>query len=257
MKVYQIYFSPTGGTKKVAEALSGAWDCVKESVDLLMPETTDGVRSFLPEDICIVAVPSFGGRVPEPALERLRKMNGGGAVAVMAAVYGNREIDDTLLELEDTLTEAGFSCVAAVAAVARHSIFPQFGAGRPDEADRSQLQDFAGRIRAYLEKAECGGTVAVPGNRPYREYNGVPLKPKAGKLCNGCGKCAEQCPVKAISPEDVSNVDKEKCISCMHCVAVCPVGARHNSKMLLAVAAKKMEKSCASRKENKLYITKN
>lgn len=256
MKVYQIYFSPTGGTKKVAEALSGAWDCGKETVDLLMPETEDGDPGFSPEDICIVAVPAFGGRVPGPALERLRKMNGGGAVAVLAAVYGNREIDDTLLELEDTLTEAGFSCAAAVEAVAQHSIFPRFGAGRPDEADRSQLQDFAGHIREYLEKAEYSGPVAVPGNRPYREYNGVPLKPGAGKLCNGCGKCAEQCPVKAIPREDMSSVDKEKCISCMHCVAVCPVGARHNSKILLAVAAKKMEKSCAPRKENKLYMAK-
>lgn len=254
MKVYQMYFSPTGGTKKVAEVLSGAWDCGAEEVDLLLSGTEDGGKSFTPEDICIVAVPSFGGRVPVPALERLRKMHGGGARAVLAAVYGNREIDDTLLELKDELIQAGFSCVAAVAAVAQHSIFPRFGAGRPDETDRGQLRDFAGQIRMYLEKNQAGGRLDVPGSRPYREFGGVPIKPKAGKLCNGCGKCAEQCPVQAIPRENPADVDKERCISCMHCIAVCPVGARHNSQMLLAVAAKKMEKSCTPRKENKLYL---
>ena len=90
MKLYEIYFSPTGGTKKVTEIIGSAWTCEKERIDLMNPRLEPAGYSFTASDICIVAVPSFGGRVPETALERLKKMNGGGAKTVLAAVYGNR-----------------------------------------------------------------------------------------------------------------------------------------------------------------------
>lgn len=81
-------------------------------------------------DLCLIAVPSFGGRVPEIALSRLREIKGNGASAVLIAVYGNRAIDDTLLELKDTLVPLGFCCIAAVSAVAEHSIMRCYGTGR-------------------------------------------------------------------------------------------------------------------------------
>ena len=40
----------------------------------------------------------------------------------MIAVYGNRDYDDTLLEMKDILTERGFTVIAGLAAIAQHSI---------------------------------------------------------------------------------------------------------------------------------------
>lgn len=44
--------------------------------------------------------------------------------------------------------------------------------------------------------------------------------------CLGCGACASECPVEAISEDDGKYViDPEKCIECGACAGVCPVEA--------------------------------
>ena len=83
MAMYEIYFSPTGGTKKVAEIIGSAWSCETVRVDLMNPALQPEQYAFSADDICIVAVPSFGGRVPVTAVERLKKMAGNGARAVI------------------------------------------------------------------------------------------------------------------------------------------------------------------------------
>ena len=129
---YEIVFSPTGGTQEAARFLGAAWGDEASRIDLSDPRTNFAACVFAPEDVCLVAVPSFGGRVPQVAVERLSQMRGGGAQAVLLCVYGNRAYDDTLLELRETLEKAGMRCRAAVAAVAEHSIMHAFAAGRPD-----------------------------------------------------------------------------------------------------------------------------
>ena len=251
MGYYNFYFSPTGGTKKVADAVAEGWGESFTPVDL-MKEAEQ--KQFRAEDVCLVAVPSYGGRVPAPAVSQLRKLSGNGARAVLIAVFGNRAIDDTLAELMDELNKAGFKCIAGMEAVAQHSLIPKYGAGRPDEADVAELKDFAQKIRDVMEKNILSDPLKLPGNRPYRDYNGVPLKPTATDACTGCGLCAAECPVNAIPMSDFKVTDSTRCISCMHCVAICPQHARKLSKLMTFVASHKMKKSCSGRKENKLYL---
>ena len=96
---YEITFSPTGGTKKCADLLSAAWS-EKTEIDLMDRKADFSKYTFTEEYTCLVAVPSFGGRVPAIATERLQNMQGGGAKAILVVVYGNRAYEDTLVELD-------------------------------------------------------------------------------------------------------------------------------------------------------------
>lgn len=254
MSVYEITFSPTGGTKKAADIFTESFSPESTYVDLVSKQTDCSGYSFRPEDICIVSVPSYGGRVPNIAVRRLRQMKGDGAKAVLIVAYGNRDYDDTFAELQDVLEEAGFVCIAGVAAIAEHSIMRQFAAGRPNEQDEKELAEFAFRIRAAMEAGSLSGDLKLPGNRPYREYGGVPMKPRTGKACVRCGYCAGECPTGAISALDPSQTDNKTCISCMRCIAVCPQKARSVSKALLTAGSMKLKKACSGYKENELFL---
>lgn len=246
---YEITFSPTGGTKKSADLLSAAWS-EKTEIDLMKKGDDFSQYTFTAEDICLVAVPSFGGRVPATATERLQQMQGGGAKAIAVVVYGNRAYEDTFVDLEDTLKNCGFLPVGGAAVVAEHSIFREFAAGRPDASDEIQLKEWSEKLKA---KAENGGAVSFPGNRPYKTYGAIPMTPKA-KSCQGCGICVSRCPVGAIPADKPNETDSDKCITCMACVSVCPMQARCIDPGMLAGVKAKLEKALSGRKENELFL---
>lgn len=64
------------------------------------------------------------------------------------------------------MEKSGFKVIAAIAAIAEHSIMHQYAAGRPDAKDRSELSSFAKKV---LEKINSDSakfpTLQIPGNR--------------------------------------------------------------------------------------------
>lgn len=256
MRLFQIYFSPTGGTKKVLDLISKNWDYEKIEIDLSDPTRDDSNDRIGKEDLCVVAVPVFGGRAPQVALSNIQRLNGNGARTILIAVYGNRAYEDALLELRDTMRLAGFCCVAGIAAVAEHSIMRQFGAGRPDFEDEEQFATFSEKIKEVMSYTGCRMELNVPGNYPYKEYKAIPMIPETDQGCIKCGLCAEKCPAEAIPKENPVLTEQGKCISCMRCVAICPEKARHADASMIGALSKRLEKVCSGRKGNELFLAK-
>lgn len=250
--IHQIIFSPTGGTRRVSEILCKGMGKESTVTDLCVKATDIQLPNIQEDDLAVVAMPVFAGRVPALAVERLRMVKPNGAKCVVVAVFGNRAYDDALLELQDVAAEMGFRVIAAVAAVAEHSIISKYGKGRPDADDEQTLLQFGADI---MSKAVVDDFTMpmVPGNRPYKKAGKVP-QPKGRHGCNHCGVCAKHCPADAIPLSDPKTVDTRKCISCMKCVSVCPKGARRIGVVMNFLATQGLKKVCATRKENELYI---
>ena len=140
--------------------------------------------------------PVYGGRIPKPMYDRMKIISGDKTPCVPVAVFGNRAVDDALLEMSELAEKCGFVTVAGCEMVAPHSIDPQFGAGRPDASDKAKLHDFLEKLKA----AESFSPAKMPGDPNYasKKTPFLPLYPMASKECIGCGICTTKCEFDAI-----------------------------------------------------------
>jgi ferredoxin len=254
MKYIQFIFSPTGGTKKAADLITSEWSPSTVTADLSDPACSFTKYELCADDLVLIAVPSFGGRIPDLAAKRLSKVRGNAAKCVLLCVYGNRAYEDTLVEMADIASDCGFTVIAAVSAIAEHSIMHQYASGRPDAEDSRQLKAFARQILQKVHSGETGNELKLPGNRPYKKAGGGGLIPKASASCTSCGLCARQCPAQAIALANPKLTDSKKCISCMRCVVNCPHSARKNNRAMVAAASQVLKKACSVRKECELFL---
>lgn len=254
-QLHQMYFSPTGTTKKVLEILAKEMGRSGQQIDLTLNREVK--YHFTANDVVLFGIPVYSGRVPRTAVERLTHLKGENTPVILVATYGNRDYDDALLELKKLMEVRGFAVVAAMAVSCEHSIVTSIAAGRPDEADVKKLQGFAQQIMEKIAKLPSWSELPkleVKGNPQFCEYKNIPMKPQASSACVKCGICVENCPVGAIAKENPSQTDKNACISCMRCVRVCPKQARSISGLMQMAAKLTLSGKCKGRKEAELFL---
>ena len=241
-------FSPTGGTKKVADAIATGFGTPVVEMDLTKADATATLGEH---DALLAVLPVYAGRVPQISLERLSALKGSGQKAVAVVVHGNREFDDALLETKNALEDNGFEVIAAAAFIAEHSIVRSIAAGRPDAQDEALCRQFAADVMAKMEKPT---PVNVPGNDPYVELKPSAFHPAADENCVKCGVCSEQCPVGAIPLDNPSETLGDVCINCMRCVQICPVRSRALPSPFVAGATQMLGEKAAGYKKPVVFL---
>ena len=147
-KSWICYFSPTGTSRRVAEAVGRGLNCAQTVV---CDATHDAVSVAAERgDAAVFAVPVYGGHAAPLALRRLDAVRGDGTPAVVVVLYGNRAYEHAACELADFVAARGFVPVAAAAFVGEHSYSTArwpIAAGRPDGDDCAEAEAF-GRVVA-------------------------------------------------------------------------------------------------------------
>jgi NAD-dependent dihydropyrimidine dehydrogenase PreA subunit/flavodoxin len=240
LSIKTFYFSATGTTRKIisglADQLAEDSNCkVTEKIDFTLPDARNKQVSFEQQDLVVIGVPVYAGRVPNVLLKYLNTIQGNGALAIAVVVYGNRNYDDALRELKDIIESAGFQVIAGGAFIGEHSFSTKLAAGRPDERDMIIVKQFARKISQKLIVQKEFKTVSVPGNQSYAAYfkptikEGKPFHkvlPKTSNDCINCKLCSSLCPMGSIGVDDVSKINGI-CIKCCVCIKRCPVGAKY------------------------------
>ena len=242
--VWSVYFSATGTTEKVvttlAKTVAQELGAQYQAFSFNLPKSREDELTFGPDDLVVMGMPVYAGRVPNLLLPYVRdKVKGNGTLAVPVVLYGNRNFDDGLMELKNVMRDNGFMPVAAGAFVGEHSFSTILGAGRPDADDMALVDELAHKAAEKVKGLTevPAQAVEVEGCDPIRPYytprdrhgnpiNILPVKPKTTDACTQCGLCARECPLGAIDPEDAHLVPG-KCMKCNRCVRLCPKQAKY------------------------------
>ena len=261
-KIWLVPFSPTGNTKKVIAAIAaGIPGIATEEIDLTYPA---GVRArrFGPEDLVIIGVPVYAGRVAPLAVTRLSALQGDRTPAVIVATYGNRDFEDALVELRDIARQATFVPLAACTFIGEHSFSGSetpIAAGRPDGPDLATATAFGAKIGEKLATVQDLDAIRcpeLPGNVPYREVGAaVPFKPLLiESACSRCGVCLTACPNDAISLGNRLEIDVERCVFCCACIKTCPEGVLVIDAAPIRQIRQWLYEHCTARQEPELFL---
>lgn len=250
MKIYNLFFSPTGTSRKIATAIADELSAVLNA-ELLSVDVTTALHDRIEvdaDDIVIIAAPVYGGHMAPIARYRMDMIKGNATKCILVAVYGNRAFEHALVDMADFANTHDMKAIAAGAFVGEHSYSTAdtpIAVGRPDTADLNIAADFGRRIAARISDvcaSEIDATTAqdIPSSEQslanFKEFvMGYAAKQKSSPakllpevdetICTQCGLCISICPTHAIA-DDCHTVDPAKCIKCCACVKGCPEGAR-------------------------------
>jgi len=261
MEIKAIYFSPTRTTEKItmtiAKTVSVKLNGSLNEINIRKNNEREKIPEFSKEDILILGLPVYAGRIPEIVEDYVYNLKGDGTKAIILSVYGNRDYDDALIEMRNILNQNGFSIIAAGAFIGEHSFTNKVGTGRPDEEDLEIAKAFGDSI--YVKIKEIGNnateSIEVKGNYPYKERGALPpVAPSTNENCSECMDCVVSCPTDAINSQNPRKTDIDKCILCCECVKICPESAKINDSEAILGLIAMLENKFTERKEPELFI---
>jgi len=237
MKVLICYFSATGNTGQIAQAMGRRLTQMGAEVELKDVTALEARRepvSLAPYDAVIFGSPIHSMRAPRLLRNWLATLEGSGKRSATFFTFGGFQIHPAPFDTRRRLTERGLVVVASAAFPGAHTYNLagwQAMQGRPDQQDLDLAAEFAEKLYPRLSgEDQAVLTELDPG--PYTEEQldefesfrfkmAAMLPNRQGAECSMCMLCQEQCPSGAMDAE-TGEADPSKCILCLQCVKDCP-----------------------------------
>lgn len=258
-----IYYSPTGTTQKIVREIGQNMGLKIVSEINIAENKTESITKTSNICLTIIGLPVYSGRLPASVIESLKKLQSNQSPAVIVVVYGNRDFDDSLIELKEIAGNCGFKIIAGAAFIGEHSYSTNekpIARNRPDKKDLEKCRDFAKMITEKLKNIENINRLSepdIPGNYPYKErkQSAATIHPETNQeLCTLCGICADVCPVDAITIQETVITDGELCTLCCACVKYCPEDARIFDHPTINTIRENLFLNCSIRKEPVYFL---
>lgn len=243
-----IYYSQTGNTQKIAEAIYAGMSPEVEQCDIRRLKEINPRKDLSNYDLIGLGAPVWGDGIPHVMkfIEGMNELDGKHAFAfcthgtlprpfLAAVVPAIMQRGLTIIGWNDWY---GACCVPMLPK-------PYFTDGHPDATDLKEAKDF-GRGMAKLSRRIYDGETqlipAFPRGKDYDEIYGRPLGETGGlpedavrsvsypfkvdmEKCTRCNLCVDNCPTDSIDFGVSPPLFKFTCARCWFCEQICPVGA--------------------------------
>jgi flavodoxin/NAD-dependent dihydropyrimidine dehydrogenase PreA subunit len=247
MNITIVYFSQTGQTRKVAEAMADGLRKKKHSVRLsaIQDVDPDNIKKC---DLLGAGSPCFESQAPSAVKTWIRKWPAIQDKPAFVFATSGGAPGLVLYELTRELRKKGAKVIGGFISrgMVHHPAPCLIGRlpNRPNAKDLSEVRTFALAVDKHLKS---GNTDTMPESRldalkptlGFYQLVGLIAKPfllrillpkpkLTQSLCNQCQLCAKECPVQSLTLAPYPVIDGQ-CIRCYHCQNVCPKKALNES----------------------------
>lgn len=247
MNITIVYFSQTGQTRKVAEAIADGLRKKKNkvSVSAIQDVRAEDINNC---DLLGVGSPCFESQAPSAVKAWISKwpIIQKKPAFVFATTGGAPGL--VLYDLTRQLRKKGANVIGGFMSrgMVHHPAPCLIGRlpNRPNAKDLSEARSFALAVDKHMKSGDTG---SMPDSRPdalkptlgFYQLVGLIAKPfllriilpkpkLTEDLCNQCRLCAKECPAQSIALAPYPVIDG-RCIRCYHCQNVCPKKALNES----------------------------
>ena len=232
--VHLVYFSGTGGTKRVAVCLEQAF--LHQGCTVMVTELNVKPSEPVEADLTVLLYPVYACNAPVPVDEWIAQApHGNGAYAAVASVSGGGEISPNTAcraSVIRKLEAKGYRVRWETMFVMPANFLVPYGdaltamllRAAPEKAEKFASDILSGRERRTKPKwADKLASRLFAVEKKGSARFGKMLK--AGEACTGCGFCARNCPRGNIEMRGGKPEFGGKCVICLRCVYGCPAKA--------------------------------